>query len=60
MKTKAEEYRENAANCAEPEAEATERHKRKRYERMKDAWLALAEEADWLDGNHSSDEKPKL
>jgi hypothetical protein len=50
MKTKAEEYRENAANCAELEAEATERHKRKRYQRMKEAWLALAEEADWLDG----------
>jgi hypothetical protein len=50
MKTKAEEYRENAANCAELEAQATERHKRKRYERMKEAWLALAEEADWLDG----------
>jgi hypothetical protein len=57
MKTKAEEYRENAANCAELEAEMTERHKRKRYQRMKEAWLALAEEADWLDGNQLSDKK---
>jgi hypothetical protein len=50
MKTKAEEYQESAANCAELEAKATERPKRKRYQRMKEAWLALAEEESWLDG----------
>lgn len=50
MLSKAAEYRENAAICAELEAQATERPKRKRYQRMKEAWLALAEEAEWLDG----------
>lgn len=57
MKTKAEEYQENAANCAEVEAKATERPRRKRYERMKEAWLALARHANWLDRKRKAEEK---
>jgi len=57
MKTKAEEYQDNAANCAEIEAKATERPRRKRYERMKEAWLALARHANWLDGKRKAEEK---
>jgi hypothetical protein len=60
MRTKAEEYRESAASCDELASQQTERPKRKRYERMAEAWRALADEQDWLDGNHSSGEKPKL
>ena len=57
MKTKAEEYRENAANCSELASRHTGKPKRRRYERMADAWLALADEQDWLDGNKLFDGK---
>jgi len=59
MLSKAAEYRENAADCAELEAKATERPKKKRYQRMKEAWLALADEQDWLDGQCPQPEKDK-
>lgn len=51
VRSKAEEYRINAANCEELASQQTERSKRKRYERMAEAWKALASEQDWLDGN---------
>lgn len=51
MTTKSEEYRENARNCAELAAEAKDLPARNRYKRMEAAWLALAEEQDWLEGN---------
>ena len=57
MKAKAEEYRERAADCDEIASQQTERHKRKRYERMAEAWRALADEQDWLDGNQLYEEK---
>jgi hypothetical protein len=47
-----EVYREKAENCALlAEGEST-RHgpAYKRYRRMQAAWLALAEEQEWLDG----------
>jgi hypothetical protein len=50
MVTKSEEYRENARNCGELAAEAKDLPSRNRFKRMQDAWLALAEEQDWLDG----------
>jgi hypothetical protein len=57
MKSKAEKYRENAANAAEMASTASDEPQRNRYKRMEDAWLALEEEQDWLDGNQLSDEK---
>src|SRR3569623_399893 len=57
MLSKATEYRENAANCAELEARAPDRPKKKRYQRMKEAWLALAEEQDWLEGQSAPPER---
>jgi hypothetical protein len=45
-------FRENAENCAQvAEAEpTTDTPAYKRYRRMERAWLALAEEQEWLDG----------
>ncbi|WP_425908220.1 hypothetical protein [Nitrobacter sp. TKz-YC02] len=50
MLSKSEAYRENARNCGELAAEAKDLPSKNRYRRMQDAWLALAEEQDWLDG----------
>jgi hypothetical protein len=50
MLSTSEEYRENARNCGELAAEAKDLPSKNRYKRMQDAWLALAEEQDWLDG----------
>lgn len=50
MTSKSETYRENAFNAAEFASQAKDEPSRKRYERMHTAWLALAEEQDWLDG----------
>lgn len=50
MLTKSEQYRENARNCGELADEANDFPSKNRYRRMQDAWLALAEEQDWLDG----------
>jgi hypothetical protein len=35
-------------------AEAKDAPSKNRYKRMQDAWLALAEEQDWLEGKVSS------
>jgi len=45
-------FRENAENCAQlAEAEPTaDTPAYKRYKRMEEAWRALAEEQEWLDG----------
>ncbi len=51
MTTTSETYRDNAHNCEQLAAAATNEPARKRYRRMAEAWLALAEEQDWLDGN---------
>ncbi|BBO13339.1 hypothetical protein ABIA00_008068 [Bradyrhizobium ottawaense] len=42
--------RENAGRCLTLEGTAPSDAARKRYRRMGDAWLALAETEDWLDG----------
>jgi hypothetical protein len=47
---KSEEFLKNAENCARLAASAPDAPARNRFERMEAAWLALAEEQDWLDG----------
>ena len=58
---KSDTYRANAHNCAEMAAAADKEPARNRFKRMETAWLALAEEADWLDGEASpkTDLSPK-
>jgi hypothetical protein len=48
--TTAQQYRENADNCAQLAEAAENEPARKRFKRMEEAWRALAEEQDWLDG----------
>jgi hypothetical protein len=48
-------FRENAQNCADKAEAAKDESSHKRFKRMEAAWLALAEEQDWLDG-----EKPPV
>jgi hypothetical protein len=55
LATKSDEYRENARNCAELATDAKNEPARNRYKRMEAAWLALAEEQDWLDGKKAPD-----
>ncbi|MEH2513987.1 hypothetical protein V1291_005341 [Nitrobacteraceae bacterium AZCC 1564] len=43
-------YRENSNNCRRLAEDALDEPQRKRYQRMAEAWQALAEEQDWLDG----------
>ncbi len=50
MATTSDLYRQHARNCEHLAAEATDEPTRNRYRRMMSAWLALAEEQDWLDG----------
>jgi hypothetical protein len=46
-------YRQNADNCSQLAEAAQDEAAHKRYKRMEAAWLALAEEQDWLDGEQS-------
>ncbi len=46
-------YRENAENCMLMAEAAHSEPAYNRYKRMEAAWLALAEEQDWLDGERS-------
>jgi len=46
-------FRENAENCAHLAEGAVGEPTFNRYKRMEAAWLALAEEQDWLDGEIS-------
>lgn len=50
MLSKSVQYRENARNCSELADAAKDVPTNNRYRRMRDAWLALADEQDWLDG----------
>jgi len=50
-------FRENAGNCAQLAERAPDEATFKRYKRMEAAWLALAEEQDWLDGEVSPRKK---
>jgi len=43
-------FRENAENCLRLAENAKDELTYRRYRRMADAWLALAREQDWLDG----------
>jgi hypothetical protein len=46
-------FRENAENCRQLAERAEARPAFKRYMRMSQAWMALAREQDWLDGEVS-------
>ncbi len=46
-------YRQNADNCMQMAEAAQGEPAYNRYKRMEAAWLALAEEQDWLDGERS-------
>ena len=46
-------FRENAENCAHLAEATTDERRYLRYKRMEAAWLALANEQDWLDGEIS-------
>jgi hypothetical protein len=48
--TTAQQYRENADNCAQLAEAAENEPARNRFKRMEQAWRALAKEQDWLDG----------
>jgi hypothetical protein len=43
-------FRENAEHCAYLAESSTNEPTYRRYKRMEAAWLALAHEQDWLDG----------
>lgn len=43
-------FRDNAENCLRLSEAAKDDPTHNRYKRMSAAWLALAEEQDWLDG----------
>jgi hypothetical protein len=45
-----QQFRNNAENCAELAERAKDEPTYKRYKLMEAAWLAMAEEQDWLDG----------
>jgi hypothetical protein len=47
-------YRQNAENCMQMAEAAKGKPAYNRFKRMEAAWLALAEEQDWLDGERSS------
>jgi hypothetical protein len=58
-------FRENADNCLQLAERAEGQPAFRRYSRMAQAWTALAEEQDWLDGEvpplpipHSPDSQP--
>jgi hypothetical protein len=43
-------FRENAENCQRLAERASDHPAYLRYKRMEAAWLSLADEQDWLDG----------
>ena len=43
-------FRDIAENCADKAETAKDEPTRKRFKRMEVAWLALADQQDWLDG----------
>lgn len=48
-------FRERAENCLQLAEAAKDETKAKRYRRMAEAWWALADEQDWLDGEAPTD-----
>ena len=53
MTKRSDQYRLNAENCMQMAEAAHSEPAYNRYKRMEAAWLALAEEQDWLDGERS-------
>ncbi len=51
--------RENAENCRQLAERASSEPVAKRFLRMADAWMALAEEQDWLDGESDPAQKAR-
>lgn len=45
-------FRDNSENCLRLAEAAKNEAANKRYRRMAEAWLALAREQDWLDGEN--------
>ncbi len=45
-----ETFRENAENCLHLAEHSQGQPAMRRYRRMAEAWIALADEQDWLDG----------
>jgi hypothetical protein len=58
MIKQSEIYRQNAENCMQLAEAADDEAAYKRFKRMEAAWLALAKEQDWLDGEQSSPVDP--
>ncbi len=52
-------YRQNAENCMRMAEAAEAKPAFRRFKRMQAAWLALAAEQDWLDGERSPSERTK-
>lgn len=48
-------FRENAENCLQLAEGTADETKAKRYRRMAEAWRALADEQDWLNGESPTD-----
>jgi hypothetical protein len=48
--SRSERLRDNAGHCQSLEGTAPDDAERKQFGRMGDAWIALAETQDWLDG----------
>jgi hypothetical protein len=59
MIKESDNYRQNADNCLQLAEAAQDEATYKRYKRMEAAWLALAEEQDWLDGEKSPIDRPE-
>jgi hypothetical protein len=59
MMKQSDHFRENAENSAQLAERATDQAAHKRYKRMEAAWIALANEQDWLDGEISLAKKPR-
>jgi hypothetical protein len=53
MTNQSDIYRQNAENCMQMAEAAESEPAHNRFKRMEAAWLALAEEQDWLDGKQS-------
>jgi hypothetical protein len=51
-------FRDNAENCAHLAETAANEPAFHRFKRMEDAWRALADEQDWLDGEVPSRNGP--
>ncbi len=55
-----ETYRQNAENCLQMAELAKDQPAFKRYWRMAQAWIALAHEQDWLDGEVSPSQNREI